>query len=144
MLACQISARSAFMRLKSKSESEEPGLKTYLVLKRCQQADRVVHAWETLAFLPVVEDPLAPPVEIIGRGWNETVPRRMRNGTEGCATRSYTQWRVRSRAKEPADLVTPRIVEMLMKEHDQSRVKINQSLENLLLDEAVRIRKRAR
>lgn len=144
MLACQINVRSAFMKSKGKSESEVPGMKTYLVLKRCQQVDRVVHAWETLAFLPVVDDSLAQPVQIIGRGWSETVPRHMRNGTEGCATRSYTQWRVRGQTKERADIVTARIVKTLMKEHDQSREKINQSLENLLLDEAVRIRKRVR
>lgn len=144
LLACQVCVRSAL--LKRALGSETSGIKMYLVLKRYQQADRVVYAWETLGLLPALEELHMSPARLTVRGWCESRPRLLRNGTEGCATRLYMQWCIRdhSDTKTLTDQGAVRIADMLMEEHTQSRAKIDQSLENLLLDEAVRRRKRKR
>lgn len=124
-------------------KSGTPEAKTYLLMKRHQLPGRTVYAWESLVLLPQLTDLMLPPARLVGRGWTEIVTRTLRNGTEGCSMRACMEWCVRDQS-DSSDLnarEAVQMVEMLKSEHSQSLSSSSQSLENLLLDEAVREKK---
>jgi hypothetical protein len=86
-----------------------------------------------------VEGPDAAISALGWRGWTEIVTRQLRNGTEGYWMRACMGWCIWDQS-DSSDLnaqEAAQMVEMLKREHSQSRSTSIQSLENLLMDDVV-------
>lgn len=143
-LASQLSVDP--MSYSGDEELDLPQVKTYLVLKRQRKDDRISYAWEALSFLPEVKKLGTPALTWIQRGWNESVPHKLRSGATGCTIRSYTRAFIGdlSGPQVDTDQGQLKLMQILVDAYDKSRVKVYQSLENLMLDEVVRCNKRRR
>lgn len=135
-LACQLQIQSL---VKPDSPCVNTYVKTYLVLKRYRESDRIVYAWETLSMLPELAQFDSPSMQLVHRGWSASLPRKLRSGADGCSVQSFS--RAFLLGNDDVDVyshaATNSILEILGETCKQSRLAAEQSLENLLLDELV-------
>jgi hypothetical protein len=62
--ACKMHMRPTHFRHSLKSGT--PEFKTYLLMKRYEQAGRIVFAWESLGLLPLLKDLMLPSARLVG------------------------------------------------------------------------------
>ncbi|OWZ13429.1 hypothetical protein PHMEG_00013243 [Phytophthora megakarya] len=115
---------------------------TLSVMKRYREANRVVHVWFAYTSL-TLEDGSVSPAVLTHQGCGTMTKATLSNGSNGCVTQSYTRSvPVHSNPlldnMQKADHCDVRLLaEVTFSAYKQSRQKLNQRLENLLLDEIV-------
>ncbi|OWZ13430.1 M96 mating-specific protein [Phytophthora megakarya] len=129
----------------SSNENKDPGNSIILsVMKRFAEENRVVYVWSSNTSVKNLGDGGNSSVLLVQKGYAIMEPATLPDGSPGCAIRSYTS-SIPTLPSQPSDddsetqLAQHRevgqLTEMVFAAYQQSRQSINQTLENLVLDE---------
>ncbi|KAL3670889.1 hypothetical protein V7S43_004074 [Phytophthora oleae] len=128
-------------KVSNSNENKEVGKSIGLsVMKRFSEENRMVYVWFSKTSVKRLGDNGNSPVLLVQKGCAVMEPAILPDGSPGCAVRSYTS-SVPTLAGQPSgeDAAQHRevgvLTEMVFAAYQQSRQSINQTLENLVLDE---------
>lgn len=103
-----------------------------------------MYTWESLSLFPDITASEIPALSLIQRGWSETVPCKLRSGRKGCMIQSYTKVSMNDMFDPQGSTHQGRVklLQLFANSCAEGQGKINQLLENVLLDDAVSSSKR--
>ncbi|ETN20311.1 hypothetical protein PPTG_03341 [Phytophthora nicotianae INRA-310] len=133
------------IRKGSSSNEKEPGTSSTLsVMKRYVEGNRVVYLWYATSRVKRPENEELSPVVLVQKGYAVLSSATLPDGSRGCVIRSYTS-SVPTFPSKPSEEDSEQqqaqyrevglLTEMVFAAYQQSRQSINQTLENLVLDE---------
>ncbi|RLN97810.1 hypothetical protein BBJ28_00008603 [Nothophytophthora sp. Chile5] len=131
-------------RAAGSSESKESGNLVLLsVMKRFPEERRVAYVWFSTMSVDRTKEGDGPPVHLIQKGCSVMAPATLMDGSPGCVSKSYSSSVPTLLGEIPEDPELQQaqhrevgmLTEMIFASYQQSRQNINQTLENLLLDE---------
>ncbi|RLN91210.1 hypothetical protein BBJ28_00014655 [Nothophytophthora sp. Chile5] len=113
------------------------------VMKRFHEERRVVYVWFSTMSVDRTKEGDGPPVHLIQKGCSVMAPATLADGSPGCVVKNYSSSVPTLSGEIPEDPELQQaqhrevgmLTEMIFAAYQQSRQNINQTLENLLLDE---------
>ncbi|KAG2789890.1 hypothetical protein PC129_g16645 [Phytophthora cactorum] len=128
----------------STSSVKEPGsYSAFSVMKRFREESRVVYVWYANTSVKRLGDEGFSPVLLVQKGYSVMASATLPDGSSGCVLRSYTS-SVPTFPNKPSESEMEQeaqhrevglLTEMVFAAYQQCRQSINQTLENLVLDE---------
>ncbi|KAI9990855.1 hypothetical protein PInf_018471 [Phytophthora infestans] len=132
-------------RKSATSNDKPPGHShSFSVVKRFREESRVVYVWNANTSVMRPGDEGCSPVLLVQKGYAVMASATLPDGSSGCAVRSYTSSVPTFPSKRPESDSEQQqeqhrevglLTEMVFAAYQQSRQSINQTLENLVLDE---------
>ncbi|KAF4035116.1 hypothetical protein GN244_ATG12889 [Phytophthora infestans] len=132
-------------RKSATSNDKPPGHShSFSVVKRFREESRVVYVWNANTSVMRPGDEGCSPVLLVQKGYAVMASATLPDGSSGCAVRSYTssvptfpskRSESDSEQQQEQHREVGLLTEMVFAAYQQSRQSINQTLENLVLDE---------